>query len=51
MRSSKHQEGEWKKISDEHAMLSNSADILTRNLRAALDNLRDADDNAIRFGK
>ena len=23
------QEGEWKKISDEHAMLSNSADILT----------------------
>ena len=42
------QEGEWKKISDEHAMLSNSADILT-NVRAALDNLRDADSNAIRL--
>ncbi len=38
-------EGEWEKLSEEHKLLSNSADILT-NIRAALENLREGSDNA-----
>ena len=42
------QEGEWEKLSEEHKLLSNGADILI-NVRNALDNLRDGQDNAIRL--
>ena len=37
---------EWKKISEEHAMLSNAADIVI-NVRAAIDNLTSGDSNAL----
>lgn len=39
-------EGEWEKISDEHKLLSNSADILI-NIRGALEHLRDGNESAI----
>lgn len=42
------QEGEWEKLSEEHKLLSNSADILI-NIRSALENLRDGSDNASRL--
>ena len=37
---------EWKKISEEHAMLSNAADIVI-NVRAAIDNLTSGEANAL----
>ncbi len=42
------QEGEWDKLSEEHKLLSNSADILI-NIRSALENLRDGSNNASRL--
>ena len=42
------QEGEWDKLSEEHKLLSNGADILI-NIRSALENLRDGSDNASRL--
>lgn len=39
------QENEWEKISKEHDRLSNSTDIVS-SVRAALENLRDGNDNA-----
>lgn len=41
-------DGEWKELSEEHALLSNAVDIVS-NVQGALDNLRDADTNAARL--
>lgn len=40
------QEGEWERLSQEHQMLSNGADILA-NVRTALELLRDGNDSAL----